>query len=103
MNPEAVNQLLVQALNELARARRHLDYSHRRVANLPTNLDAASPEELESAEAFAGRFARTVDLLVNKVLRSLDRAELFPRAPSWTPSTVPNNAAWYSRPPCCGR
>ena len=33
---------------------------------------------MESAEAFTSRFARTVDLLVNKVLRGLDRVELKP-------------------------
>ncbi len=78
MKPDAARQLLEQALAELVRARRHLDFSYHRVAALPGELEAASPEALESAEAFAGRFARTVDLLVNKVLRSLDRVELFP-------------------------
>ena len=32
--------------------------------------------QLESAEAFTGRFARSVDLLVNQVLRTLDRVDL---------------------------
>ncbi len=43
---------------------------------LPADLAGISPTHLESVEAFSSRFARTVDLLVNKVLRSLDRAEL---------------------------
>lgn len=33
-------------------------------------------DQLESVEVFCSRFARTVDLLVNQVLRGLDRAEL---------------------------
>jgi len=48
------------------------------VAGLPGTLDGATEQQLESAEAFTGRFARCVDLLVNKVLRSLDRMELNP-------------------------
>jgi uncharacterized protein YutE (UPF0331/DUF86 family) len=53
-----------------------LDHSYRRVERLPADLEAASPDELESVEAFTSRFARTVDLLVNKLLRCLDRVEL---------------------------
>jgi uncharacterized protein YutE (UPF0331/DUF86 family) len=33
---------------------------------------------LAGVEVFTGRFARAVDLLVNKVLRSMDRVELKP-------------------------
>ena len=43
---------------------------------LPDTLHGATEKQLESTEAFTGRFARAVDLLVNKVLRSLDRVEL---------------------------
>lgn len=70
--------LLRQGLTELAATRQHLDYSYRRVAGLPPDLDHVLGEQLESAEAFTSRFARAVDLLVNKVLRSLDRVELLP-------------------------
>jgi len=45
---------------------------------LPETLEGATERQLESAEAFTGRFTRSVDLLVNKVLRSLDRMELNP-------------------------
>ena len=62
----------------MANARRHLDYSFQQVAGLPDTLKDATEKQLESAEAFTGRFARSVDLLVNKVLRSLDRVELKP-------------------------
>src|SRR5438445_799438 len=70
--------LLEQGLTELAEARRHLDYSFQQVVGLPDTLAGATERQLESVEAFTGRFARAVDLLVNKVLRSLDRVELTP-------------------------
>src|ERR1035441_10072072 len=73
-----VGKLLDEALVELAKARRHLDYSFQQVAGLPATLVGTTEEQLESAEAFTGRFARSVDLLVNKVLRSLDRVEMHP-------------------------
>jgi len=78
MKPHHVRELLAQALAELADARRHLDFSHQQVARLPDTLAGATESQLESVEAFTSRFARAVDLLVNKVLRSLDRVELKP-------------------------
>lgn len=78
MKPDLVRNLLLQSLTELADARRHLDYSYRQVAALPPTLRGATEQQLESAEAFTGRFARAVDLLVNKVLRCLDRVEMKP-------------------------
>jgi uncharacterized protein YutE (UPF0331/DUF86 family) len=62
----------------LAQARQHLDFSFQQTARLREDLQGVAPEQLASVEAFCSRFARTVDLLVNKVLRSLDRAELRP-------------------------
>jgi hypothetical protein len=71
-------RFLEEGLADLANARAHLDYSFKQVAALPDPLPNPSEAQLESAEAFTSRFARCVDLLVNKVLRSLDRAELKP-------------------------
>lgn len=48
------------------------------MARLPEDLSGAGAPELESVEAFCSRFARAVDLRVNKTLRSLDRLELLP-------------------------
>lgn len=79
MKPGLAQELLRTALDELALARAHLDYSARKTANLPEDLRGASADELECVEAFCSRFARTVGLLVNRVLRSLDRAELLPQ------------------------
>lgn len=78
MTLDRSRMLLRQNLAELGAARRHLDYSYGRVAEFPANLDKVTGDRLESAEAFTSRFARAVDLLVNKVLRSLDRVELRP-------------------------
>ncbi len=78
MNLDRSRTLLNQGLDELASARNHLNFSFQRVGPLPNHLDGIEGEQLESAEAFTSRFARVVDLLVNKVLRSLDRVELRP-------------------------
>jgi hypothetical protein len=67
---------LEQGLAELQQARQYLNYSFQQVAGLPESLQGVTAAQLESVEAFSSRFARTVDLLVNKVLRSLDRVEL---------------------------
>lgn len=78
MKPNHASRLLKQGLTDLADARRHLDYSFRQVEGLPDTLAGATEAQLANAEAFTGRFARAVDLLVNKVLRSLDHVELKP-------------------------
>ena len=78
MKPNQARLLLEAGLKDLADARQHLDYSAGQVSNLSETLTGATPAQLESAEAFTSRFARSVDLLVNKVLRSLDRVELKP-------------------------
>jgi uncharacterized protein YutE (UPF0331/DUF86 family) len=78
MKPDHASQLLKQGLADLADARKHLDYSFQQVEGLPETLTGVTEAQLESVEAFTGRFARAVDLLVNKVLRSLDRVELKP-------------------------
>jgi uncharacterized protein YutE (UPF0331/DUF86 family) len=78
MNRDQARQSLEQHLAELQQARQHLDYSFQQVTRLPAGLEGATAGQLESVEAFSSRFARTVDLLVNKVLRSLDRVELRP-------------------------
>lgn len=78
MTHVSARRFLDQSRTELESARKHLDFSAGRVLSLPADLQSISDAELESAEAFKSRFARTVDLLVNKVLRALDRVELKP-------------------------
>lgn len=76
MKSDSVRAVLETSLLELANARKHLDYSFQQVSGLPDSLAGATEDQLERVEAFTGRFARAVDLLVNKVLRALDRMEL---------------------------
>lgn len=76
MKQDLTRKALQEGLADLESARRHLDFSFRQVAALPPGLEGTTEAELANAEAFTGRFARAVDLLVNKVLRSLDRMEL---------------------------
>jgi uncharacterized protein YutE (UPF0331/DUF86 family) len=76
MKPDQVSQLLQSGLTDLAAARQHLNFSFSQIESVPATLTGASEAQLASVEAFTGRFARAVDLLVNKVLRSLDRLEL---------------------------
>ena len=78
MKRDQARQFLAQGLTELHQARQHLGYSFQQVAALPETLEGVTAGQLESVEAFSSRFARTLDLLVNKVLRSLDRVELKP-------------------------
>ena len=68
--------LLIENLEDLQLARKHLDFSYAQVKDWDKSLDELDENQLESVEAFTSRFARSVDLLVNKVLRSLDRYEL---------------------------
>lgn len=68
-----------QSLQDLRLARKHLDYSYTQISTLPKEIASFSSDQLESVEAFTSRFARVVDLLVNKVLRALDRLELLPQ------------------------
>ena len=68
--------LLKQNLADLHQAKTHLDYSYEQVCQWECGFEELSENQLESIEAFTSRFARCVDLLVNKVLRSLDRYEL---------------------------
>ena len=71
-------KLLEQSLADLRHARTHLDYSYTQVCQWENALEQLKEDELESVDAFTSRFARCLDLLVNKVLRSLDRYELKP-------------------------
>jgi len=78
MTKDRSPELLLQSLAELAQARQHLDFSFGQIAEWPEVMRNATPDQLANAEAFTSRFARAVDLLVNKVLRSMGRVELEP-------------------------
>ena len=69
-------ELLRENLDDLFRAKKHLDYSYGQIISYDAAFGQYNEEQLETVEAFTSRFARCADLLVNKVLRSLDRYEL---------------------------
>ena len=75
MKPEDSQSILEQNLRELAEARVHLDYSFDQVEHLRAD-QSPTESQLDSMEAFTSRFSRSVDLVTNKVLRSLDRVEM---------------------------
>jgi hypothetical protein len=79
MNLDNTKNVMRRSLDDLHLARKHLDYSYDQIAALSQEMTEFSPGQLESVEAFTSRFARVVDLLVNKVLRALDRLELLPQ------------------------
>lgn len=66
------------AAQELVSAVEHLKFSRDSVAQLEMVQIIADwpPEALEKVEALTSRFARVVDLLIHRVLRSIDFYEL---------------------------
>ncbi len=69
--------LLLAELGDLKRMAAHLSQSLERCADIDLGACADNLSD-ERVEAFTSRFARTADLLVNKVLRTLDLHELDP-------------------------
>ena len=69
---------LRNSAEELNSAVQHLKFSRDSVARLEhvAHTEDWSPEALEKVEAMTSRFARVVDLLVHRVLRSIDFYEL---------------------------
>ncbi|MFZ5495705.1 MAG: HepT-like ribonuclease domain-containing protein [Verrucomicrobiota bacterium] len=78
MKNRHARRLLEQSVAELRAAREHLDFSFARTVDLRDDLQGAGDAQMESVEAYTSRFARAVDLLVNKVLRGLDEVEMEP-------------------------
>lgn len=71
----AYSALLQSARQELLDARQHLNFSIKSVSSILAEGEWTELE-LEKVEAFTSRFARVVDLLINRVLRAIDRFEL---------------------------
>lgn len=69
--------VLQDALKDMEKTANWLRQSWGRCRIIPA-AEAASEANAEAVEAFMSRFARTVDLLANKVLRALDLVELEP-------------------------
>lgn len=47
----------------------HLEYSHKKVAQLPFHFAQLNEETLETWESFSARFSRVADLFLSKYLR----------------------------------
>lgn len=70
-------QWLLESLEDLQNAEKHLRYSYGVVEGMSWNVESMGEDELERIEAFTSRFSRLVDLLANKVFRAIDRFELY--------------------------
>ena len=77
MNSQTQAAYLAESLAELDRALCHLVYSANACADLPADDPAPSEEALARIEAFTSRFARVVDLMSKRVLRSMDQFEMY--------------------------
>ena len=76
MSPSAT-ELLRESIEDLKNARKHLEYSFNSIQSVNADPESWDESQLERIEAFTSRFGRSVDLLLNKVLRSLDSVELY--------------------------
>ena len=76
MKEETRNAYLAESLKELDRALSHLQYSAKSIVQT-SSIDDLDEEALSKIEAFTSRFARIVDLLTKRVLRSLDQFEMY--------------------------
>lgn len=78
MKKSIYGEQLRASADELAAAVEHLTFSRDSVARLEAVqvTEDWSPEGLEKVEALTSRFARVVDLLIHRVLRSIDYYEL---------------------------
>jgi hypothetical protein len=75
MKEDTRRTYLTESLRELELALAHLQYSAH-ILEIPDNQDF-DEDALSKIEAFTSRFARLVDLLTKRVLRSLDEYEMF--------------------------
>ena len=75
MSDSVYAAVLQSVRQELLDARKHLSFSIESVSSVAC-AGKWSELELEKVEAFTSRFPRVVDLLINRVLRAIDRYEL---------------------------
>lgn len=77
MNSQTQAAYLAASLAELDRALGHLVYSANACADLEPDEPAPSEAALARIEAFTSRFARVIDLMSKRVLRAIDRFEMY--------------------------
>lgn len=61
--------LLENYRDKLLKSITHLEYSHRKVSQLPFHFSDLDEESLETWESFSARFSRTADLFLSKYVR----------------------------------
>lgn len=76
MSDSAYGAYLQEARQEFVASLAHLEYSFASINRLPEVIDGCGEEALEKVDAFTSRYARVIDLWVNRVLRAIDRFEL---------------------------
>ncbi len=64
------NNLLATSHQKLLKALTHLEYSYRKIKDLPTDAAQLSEESLEIWESFAVRFARVSDIFLTRFIRA---------------------------------
>ncbi len=69
MNDLAAQKLIQQ--EKLKKALKHLDYSFKKIAKLPVDVEKLDEETLETWESFAARFARASDIFLSRYIRTL--------------------------------
>lgn len=62
--------LLTVQRRQLSKAIIHLEYSYKKIQNLPFNPDMLNEETMETWESFAARFSRVADMFLMRYLRT---------------------------------
>jgi hypothetical protein len=57
--------------SKIAKSLRYLEYTYKRIENLPSNPELLTSEQLETWDSFAVRFARTSDLFLSKFITAV--------------------------------
>ena len=76
MTIEEKKKLFCENLNMLNKNLDWLLKSYKKVENIDFSKEDLTEEDLEVLETLSNRFGRSVDILINKVLRSLDLLEM---------------------------
>ena len=66
----ALDLFLKEQTTKLLKAIQHLDYSYKKIINLPTEPSKLDEETLETWESFAARFCRVADIFLVKFVRA---------------------------------
>lgn len=76
MKIEELKRIFCESLELLNKNAQWLLKSYEKAENIDFSKKELTDEELEVLETLSNRFGRTVDILINKVLRGLDLIEL---------------------------